>query len=307
MRGIEKAFGFYPRPVQVDAGDVRIRPLAEFDEIVERVRSCELVHDGWIYAGLQRRRDFMSGRQRDLPFSARVFGLEKTHWFEHGSAGCEEQVAFHLWTLSFFLGMRLTSTEAGYLDATTIEPGRLVDFVLPGNCLEAAIELAEAFWLANWSEPRNAQRISAAVHALFLGQYPHALQFEEFVYLYTALDACYKLAESLRRPARKLSHAERIEWMCNEFGIQTPAWAQATGGGGGRTEVSVLRNDALHEALYVGEPLGFALHGTATGENVTLEMAALVCRLLVALIGGQDSSYLTSPVDTHQPHGLDLR
>ena len=70
--------------------------------------------------------------------------------------------------------------------------------------------------------------------------------------------------------------------------------------------MSVLRNDALHEALYVGEPLGFALHGAAAGENVTLEMTALVCRLLVALIGGQDSCYLASAVNTRQPHGLRL-
>ncbi len=306
MRRIETEFGFYPRPLQVDVGDVRIRPLAGLDETVEGVRSSDGVHDGWIYAGLQQSCDLLSGQVRERPFSARVFGLGKTHRFEHGSATGEEHVAFHLWALSFFLGMRLTATEGGFLDATPIKPGKLVDFVLLGRSLARAIELAEAFWLANESEPRNAQRFAAAVHALFLGQYPQALQFEEFIYLYTALDACYKLAESLRRPVQKLSHAERIEWMCNEFGIQTPAWAQTTGSGGGGTEVSVLRNDALHEALYVGEPLGFALHGTATGENVTLEMAALVCRLLVALIGGQDSSYLTSPVNTRQRHGLDL-
>lgn len=304
MSGIANEFGFYPRPLEVDAGDVSIRPLADFDETVEGVRSSDTVHDGWIYAGLQQSRDLLSGRVCERPYSARVFGLGKTHRFEHGSATGEEHVAFHLWALSFFLGVRLTATEGGFLDATPIEPGKLVDFVLLGRSLKGAIEFAEAFWMANRGEPRNAQRFSAAVHALFLGQYPQAMQFEEFIYLYTALDACYKLAESLRRPARRLGHAERIEWMCNEFGIQTPGWARATGAGGGRTEVSVLRNDALHEALYVGEPLGFALHGTTTGENVTLEMAALVCRLLVALIGGQDSSYLTSPVDTRQRHGL---
>ena len=94
--------------------------------------------------------------------------------------------------------------------------------------------------------------------------------------------------------------------MCNEFGLQTPTWAKTAGTGRSRTEVSVLRNDALHEALYVGEPLGFELHGTATGDNVTLEMVALVCRLLVALIGGQDNSYLTSSVDARQWRGLNL-
>lgn len=307
MRRMKKEFGFYPRSLRVDAGDVSIRPLADFDETVDGVRSSDGVHEGWIYAGLRRSRDLLSGQVRAHPYSARVFGLGKTHRFEHGSATGEEHVAFHLWALSFFLGMRLTATEGGFLDATPIVPGKLVDFVLLGRSVERAIELAEAFWVKHRGEPRNAQRFAAAVHALFLGQYPQALQFEEFIYLYTALDACFRLAESLRGSPGKLSHAARIEWMCNEFGIQTPAWAQTSGTGKGGTAVSVLRNDALHEALYVGEPLGFALHGTASGANVTLEMTALVCRLLVALIDGQDSSYLASPVDTRQRHGLDLR
>ena len=182
-----------------------------------------------------------------------------------------------------------------------------MDFVLHRSRVERAIELAESFWLANRSKPQNAQRYQAAIHALFLGQYRQALQFERFIYLYAALDACFKIAESLRRPARWLSHADRIGWMCSEFGIYTPAWAKAADTGRRETEVSDLRNHALHEALYVGEPLGFALHGTATGENVPLEMVGLVCRLLVVLVGGQDSSYLTSPVDTRQRHGLYLR
>ena len=106
MTGIEKEFGFYPQPVEVDVGDVTIRALVDFDEIVEGVQSSDLVHDGWIYAGLKQSPDLPSRQIRERPFSARVFGLGKTHRFEHGSATGEEHVAFHLWTLSFFLGMR---------------------------------------------------------------------------------------------------------------------------------------------------------------------------------------------------------
>ena len=109
---------------------------------------------------------------------------------ELAKATGDEHVVFHLWALSFFLGMRLSATEAGFLDATPVKPGKLVDFVLPGRSLERAIDLADEFWMANRGEPRNAQRFAAAVHALFLGQYPQALQFERFIYLYTAIDAC---------------------------------------------------------------------------------------------------------------------
>ena len=53
-------------------------------------------------------------------------------------------------------------------------------------------------------------------------------------------------------------------------------------------------------------PLGFAVSRSSTPRNLTLEMRALVCRLLVALIGGNDTSYLGSPVNTRQRCGLDL-
>ena len=306
MRKIRKAFGFYPKPLGVDVGPIRVRCVPDFDEVVAGVLECNSVDNGWIYAPLQQTHDFMSGQIRERPFSARVFGLRKTHIFEHAKATGEEHLAFHLWALSFFLGMRLSATDAGFVDATSIKPGALVDFVLLGRSLEQGIDLGEDFWIRNSGDPRNAQRFAAAVHALFLAQYPQALQFEEFINLYAAIDACYALTKALRSPKAKHGHNERIDWMCGELGVKTPIWAQVQTAGAGGTVVSALRNDALHEALFAHEPLGFAVHGVGAHENITLEMNALVCRLLVALIGGKDSSYLASPVDTRQRHGLSL-
>ena len=303
---MKKEFGFYPATLRIDAGPISVRTLPELDSIVDSVLGCGQVEDGWIHAPPERSRRLGSRQIETRPFSARVFGLSKTHTIEHTAATGSDHLEFLGWCLSFFLGTRLTTTDAGFLDATPVKPGQLVDFVLRRRCLEQATELADGFWLANRSEPQNARRYQAAVHALFLGQYRQALQFERFIYLYAALDACFKIAESLRRPARRFSHADRIGWMCSEYGIDAPAWAKPVGTSGSETEVSVLRNHALHEALYVGEPLGFALHGTAAGENVPLEMIALVCRLLVAFVGAQDSSYLKSPVNTRQRHGLYL-
>ena len=305
MSKIDIAFGFYPEDLHISIGPVSIRPLPDFDERVEDVTSSDNVDNDWIYASPQQTRDFVSGEIRKRPFSAHVFGLPKTHMFEHVSATNEKHVEFHLWALSFFLGMRLTTMEAGYLDATPIKRGSLVDFVLPGKSLERAIDLAEQFWIANHHDPRNISRYKAAVHALFLSQYPQALQFEEFIYLYTAIDACYALTKALRCPTTRLQpHKKRIEWTCKELGVKTPLWAKTIRNSG--TVVPDIRNDALHEALFVDEPLGFAIHGVNTNENITLEMNALVCRLLVALLGGMDSTYLGSPVNTRQRYGLRL-
>lgn len=202
--------------------------------------------------------------------------------------------------MSFLLGMRVTTEEAGFLDATPIKAGKLVDFVLLGQGLPNGVALAEDFWNRNAGTPEQCRRWAAAVHALFLAHYPPALQFEQFVYLYAALDACF----AIMKPQTRIPHAQRIEWMCGQFGMPVPAWASPAGTG--TAEVAAIRNDAIHEALFMGAPLGFALHGVGTNQNLTLEMEALICRFLAALIGVTDTEYLTSRTDTRQRHGLRL-
>ena len=98
--------------------------------------------------------------------------------------------------------------------------------------------------------------------------------------------------------------------MCDQFGIECPGWADPANSDG--SEIASIRNYTLHEALFMGAPLGFAVHGVSTnqshtlGQNLPLEMRALVCRLLVALIGGNDAAYIRSPVNDRQRRGLDL-
>ena len=302
MTKLKKEFGFYPEPIRIDAGPVRVRPLPEHAVIVDRVLACDWIQNDWMYARPAQVRGLISNEVRTRPYSSRVFRLPYTHTIEHATSVDEEHLEFHVWVLSFFLGMRLTATQAGFLDATPIKSGKLVDFVLRGQSLVRAVELAERFWIGNRSEPRNALRFKAAVHALFLGQYPQSLQFERFIYLYTAIDACYALGRSLRPPPRKHT---RVLWMCTEFGVAIPKWAKKPAVGA--AEISIIRNDAVHEALFMDAPFGFAVHGESAPGSVTLEMRALVCRFLVALIGGNDVSYLGAHVNSRQRQGLHLR
>ena len=215
-----------------------------------------------------------------------------------------DHLTFLIWALSFFTGMRLTATEAGFVDATPVAPGKLVDFV-PGQAgLEKGVALADRFWTTHRTSPQRARLVAAAVHALFLAHNPQALQFERFHFLYSSLDACFALASSLYPVPPKLGHARRIGWMCGLFGMDLPSWADADSSGG--AEAAIIRNAAIHEALFMGEPLGFALHGVGTNKNLALEMEALICRLLVALLGAPSALYVTSPITTRQMHGLDL-
>ena len=301
---LKKNFGFYPDPLRIEAGPITISPRPDLEQVVSDVLASDTVEDGWIYAPAQRVHDIMSGRVRELPYASRVFGLPVTHIIKHTDGSDEDHLDFHIWALSFFVGMRLTATEAGFLDTTPLKPGKLVDFILPGANLTRAVELAEDFWKKNLAEPCRAKLFSAAVHALFLGQRPQNLEFERFVYLYAAMDACYRLSTGVRgRAPGDLPQARRIQSMCCKFGVETPTWADPTASG---PEVVAIRNDTLHEALFMDAPLGFRARQEGSNENLTLEMRALICRLLVALIGGDSAAYVRSPVNTRGTHRLDL-
>lgn len=281
---ISSDFGFYPNHLSLTTGDVLIAPRADFDEITSDYKNWEGVEKEWIYA----------------PAHSRVFGLPKTHTITHARADDIEHLRFHVWALSFFLGMRLTTTDAGFVDATPIAPHKLVDFTLLDRGLPKAVSLAETFWIDNQHDPVRAKRFVAAVHALFYAQYPRHLQFEQFLYLYAALDACYALAASIKCLTRSIPHSRRIAWLCDVFSLETPNWALDAPGAG--TEVAVLRNATVHEAMFMDEPLGFAVHGIGSNVNLPLEMECLLARTLFAIIGGDGSTYVRSAVNTRQQY-----
>jgi hypothetical protein len=297
------AFGYFPRALDLTVGPVTISTRADFEEAVAGVDENDGREGDWVHAPLQPVAH-LGGGTTLRPYPARIFGLPKTHDIEHSSPSNAEHLDFHVWSLGFFHGMRLTTTEAGFLDATPIKPGVLVDFVLLGGSIPASIALAEDFWTRNMGSPERARLWVAAVHALFMSQNPRHLQFERFLLLYTALDACFALTKSFTPPPKNLPHATRIEWMCDRLAMPVPAWADPNAAGGAK--IAALRNPAVHEALFVGEPLGFALHGIGENRNLTLEMKALVARLIVALLGARNNDYIRSSTGTRQRQGLNI-
>jgi hypothetical protein len=302
-------FGYYPHHCDFAFGPITVRDLPTREEVVATIETSEGIHDGWIYAPARQQQDFMTGEITTLPYSSRVFGLPKTHVLSHGTDASEEHLQFLVWCLSFFVGMRLTTTEAGFLDATPIKPGKLNDFVLTRCTLVDGMSVAEHFWKTHASDGKTIKGLISIIHALFISQNPRYLNFEEFMFLYTALDACFALTKRVvGAPARDPNHAERIDWMCTQFGIPTPEWAQPSPSR--RTELSLVRNPTLHEGLFFDEPLGFAIYGgnppSSGARNVPLEVCNLICRRVVALLGEAACDYVKSPVNTRQRHGLAL-
>lgn len=300
-------FGYCPAPLDWSIGDVRVASLTDLGETVKALNADAGVENGWIYPPRQRSRDFMTGAVTEHPYSSRIFGLSKTHLLEHQCADSDEHLEFLVWCLSFFLGMRLTTTEAGFVDATPSEPGVLHDIVWCGkDSLPKALGFADQFWKMNVSNPRISKSLAGIIHTLFLSQRPQALEFERFIYLYVALEGCHFVRSTTQgRDPRSGGHASRIESLCTVFGMEVPSWARSA-----TASVANTRHATMHEGLFFDEPLGFALfggsgHSTRAG-NTILDMQHLVCRLLIALLGVPAQDYIRSPINDRQQIGVRL-
>lgn len=302
-------FGYLPQPRELTCGNISIAQLDDAPEQITEIRSSPQVLKDWYYAPPSGAHDMLRDRTIAHPYSTRVFTLPKTHRLDHATCDDPDHLDFLVWCLGFFEGLRLTTFEAGYLDATPIKAGKLTDFVLMGGTTSCdAIDLAERFWTDNAASPRRTKRLIGIIHSLFLAQNPNHLPFETFSYLYMALDACFKLTCDLHGTTSRSGHAARVAWTCGQFNMPIPTWAASPRGQG--TQISTVRNDTIHEALFFDEPLGFVTYGghaqSSGQQNVPLQMMALVCRFIVALLGKPDADYVRSAVNTRQRIGLKL-
>lgn len=299
---IMSEFGYYPVEVNIETEHFSLLTLPNLIEKKERVNSNKNVVKGWIYPGPQEVHNF-NGDISTMPYSRRVFSMPKTHTLKLKNTSSLETLNFVVWCLSFFKGIRLTTTDAGFLDATHIKPNWLTDFILVGCSEKEVIELALNYITNKQKHDLSPKRVAAVVHALFLSHNPQYLSFEKFQYLYMALDGCFALAwaEHNKIPDKILNHSKRIKWMCRVYGLPTPKWAA------GKKNISRIRNDNFHEAIFYGQPLGFSsINNGQYGNDILLQMQALVCRLLAAILSVSDCSYITSMVDSGECHSLKL-
>jgi hypothetical protein len=200
---------------------------------------------------------------------------------------------FAIWCLGFFIGMRLSETPMGFLDATPIERGALSDFNCSTADLPRALAPAIDFFLKNQTNGA-AETLLAAIHAFWLSQTPNLLRFERYHYAYVALDALSFVAvASGVQPQTSKRHRERLDDLAACLGIALPDWPRLV------TE----RNQAIHQGLFHGQPLGFT-SDIRESRNPVIEMKAFICRAIVKLLGVPAPSYASSPGTTYQIHGL---
>ncbi|HIC5589448.1 TPA: hypothetical protein ACW486_003632 [Salmonella enterica subsp. enterica serovar Infantis] len=300
---IKAEFGYYPVEVNVETDDFSLLTLPGLAEKTNLINNHRNVINGWIYPGNQEVYN-LNGGISTMPFSQRVFGLPKTHSLKLKNTSSLETLNFAVWCLSFFKGIRLTTTDAGFLDATPIKPSKLTDFILVKCSEKEVIELALKYMSSETKTKHAPINIAAIVHALFLSQNPQYLSFEKFQYLYMALDSCFALtwAEKNKCTEKTLNHSRRLKWICKTYGIPRPSWVT------GKKNITNIRNENFHEAMFHGQPLGFTtINNYQYGDDILQQMQALICRLLVAILGVNAPDYITSNVNSREYHSLTLK
>lgn len=299
-------FGFYPCNLNLADTLYSIKSLPNRELCAQNVISHNAVIDGWYYASLIERSS-QSGKMASPP--GRIFDLPKTHTITVIYPLNEEDVKFIIWWLSFFLGFRLTTDVYGFLDATPVKRRKVNDFVIDHRSIKAGLDLVIDFIDKHRADKSSLKRVEAIINALFMAQNPQNLCFERFQYLYMALDACYRQAYSAFCPGKKdIKHDGRIEWLCKQFNILPPTWIKKQGKCS-KSLLASIRNDAIHEALFFNEPLGFSVFGgnnQPDNEGIILQMENIVSRVLVALIGKPSAQYVSTPYDTRQFVPIDL-
>jgi hypothetical protein len=293
-------FGFYPHRYDETIGDITISTLPELDEKVAHIRGHEWTHDRWFR----------------VPTPHRVFALPKTHEIEHASVQSDEHVHFLLWCFGFFVGMRMSWMEAGFLDSTPIEERVMSDIVWRGDSFEKAIAGADTFWTKYQPvNPRIPKILAGAIHAYFLAQRAGLLAYERFMFFYMAIDACHAIHRAKATGSqRRITHAERIRDLCTTFGIvadstgrNVPVWADDPPGAAPNTQPAIagLRNALFHEGLFFEQPLDFAGFGDPRiSPHLNDELEALVSRFIVAALELPAQEYISSAITNRMMEGI---
>lgn len=300
-------FGFFPKRLDLQCGNITITTLPDLARTTSQILQSQQVSDGWFYCPLQPRRDWIEVRV--MPYSARIFSLPMTHHLSHSRSKDPERLRFLVHCLGFFLGMRLSGDPGAYLDSTPLKPGMLNDIMWLGDSLKTAMIAADRFWSQHSSKVGTV--MWGVIHSYFIAQNPLLIPYERFIYLYTALEgACYVNAGGRPRGP----HGDRVRSLCRSFGIPLPSWIRR------RTVLRAIdiRNSTMHEGLFLEAPLGFRSFQDYRGRkrnltalareagSILLGMEALVCRLIVALLGMRPRAYLRSSVHSRQRNGVQL-
>jgi hypothetical protein len=257
------AFGWLSDPLEVADASFEIVVAQRFEEAVAIVRAAPTFTDSWFYPP--------SAATEGIQLPAGRFQLPSTHFITTLSRPYDPKFGeFLTLALGFLLGLRLTIEGIGHLIRTPTQRGKLVNFWSSKSDLLHGLAAITAFWDA--SDPQGRKLAFAAIHWYLTAQ-SYQRQYDEFIWQYAVLDNLHRVtwhkSATYRRccPNEYGGHGQRPPCLSAEYGLPLPPiFTDTNTPAGGLIQ---LRNQLVHEALWVGEPLGYATDISAAHEMLT--------------------------------------
>lgn len=296
MMGVR--FGFLIEPASLAWSAGSIEPLPDHESVVQGIRAHQQNYAGWLYPPLRGvRRD--GSELKEPPNVPATFALPSTHLLTLTDGHADPAAAdFFIALFGMLKGLRMQREGWQHFYKCPTKRGALSDFYADDREITTTLDLAAEFWQTHTDASTRKLAFGAIHWHLFAQLYEH--EFERFNAQYTALDACWKLAETTQQLTAS-GHAERPRVLVENLGLHMPDWAERVVPGKSACSLSRRRNALVHEALYAGEPLGFAHPQTERG--MELELQNFVARCIFGLLGVRNE-YTCSPVNTRQCFGF---
>lgn len=275
-------FGFLNEPLSVSWRYGTIRPVPNFEEIASCFEQSAGVYKGWVYPPIKA----VDGRgaAAKKAWVPATFSVPSSHILTPHPDADPAHSDFFIALFGFLHGRRLQREGWQHFYKAPVSR-QLCDFVVNKTSTEWALNQALTFCERHSSNEEALKLAFGALHwHTFAQLYEH--EFERFDAQYKALDACYKLTCMTRDSfTKERTHAKRAVRLCEYFGAEPPEWVIPFKNQDGKEtcELAIRRNALAHEALYGGQPLGFA-HPADNGAMV-LGLKSLVARILLSALG----------------------
>lgn len=238
----EQSFGYITDATFELQGDF---PVELIEPCSSSLLNCLIDNSYWVYS-------------QDC--KSKVFGWKNTNCIMMNALS-ENHGVFLVQCLSFLYGQKLVTKRLEYIDSVRLRRD-CFGIGLSNKSIEKGLIYCNEIWLEISSFPdsnrqsRLKKRLFSIIHLLFMSYSNKALQFEKFMYLYMAIDACFRHLEETNaiKTNGKTRYTERIDKIFEISGI---GFSEAIN----KKLFISIRNEMFHEGIFLDEPLGYRAVG----------------------------------------------
>lgn len=289
-------FGFLIDKKEFICSDFSIVTVDETDEVMNSFYEYVQVSNGWIYGPEKELKKSSREKEKFKQIGPVVrdsfYRMSATHEIKTNITD-EEHLRFLIIGYGFLQGLYLTPEGYSYLGRIPYEPGKLNGLLLMKDDYVNGMEIINEYYKSSSEEDRN--QMFACIHWFSIGQ-SFSFEWDRFDAQYKVLDGIYRLSGITGAP-----HYIRPVDLANKYDLKLPEWAELDSTGK-KSQLSIHRNELVHEAKYGGHPIGYSY----PSENYSLEFTSFNTKLIAAALG-IDTAYLQAEPNNRCQWGWDIK